>query len=100
MSKPGDRKAGGFRRFCGRCASRLTASPVAAAAFQVRSRNLVEHAAAEVLVVSPCSGHGFKFCSVIGEIVADLVTRDRTAHDIAAFRLSRFQASQGDAGPE
>jgi sarcosine oxidase len=46
--------------------------------------------AAEVLVVSPCSGHGFKFCGVVGEIVADLVTADRTAHDISAFRLSRF----------
>jgi sarcosine oxidase len=44
----------------------------------------------EVLVVSPCSGHGFKFCSVIGEIVADLVTRGGTAHDISAFRLARF----------
>jgi sarcosine oxidase len=43
-----------------------------------------------VLIVSPCSGHGFKFCSVIGEIVADLVTRDATAHDISAFRLARF----------
>lgn len=48
--------------------------------------------APEVLVVSPCSGHGFKFCSVIGEIVADLVTRDRTDHDISAFGLSRFTA--------
>ena len=46
--------------------------------------------AAEVLVVSPCSGHGFKFCSVIGEIVADLATGGRTAHDISHFRLSRF----------
>jgi sarcosine oxidase len=44
----------------------------------------------EVLVVSPCSGHGFKFCSVIGDIVADLVTRDATRHDISAFRLTRF----------
>ena len=43
-----------------------------------------------VLVVSPCSGHGFKFCSVVGEIVADLVTRDATRHDISAFRLGRF----------
>ncbi len=43
-----------------------------------------------VLVVSPCSGHGFKFCSVVGEIVADLVTRNATDHDISAFRLSRF----------
>jgi sarcosine oxidase len=46
--------------------------------------------AAEVLIVSPCSGHGFKFCGVVGEIVADLVTSGGTAHDISAFRLSRF----------
>jgi sarcosine oxidase len=46
-----------------------------------------------VLVVSPCSGHGFKFCSVVGEIVADLVTRDATDHDISAFRLARFAPS-------
>jgi sarcosine oxidase len=44
----------------------------------------------EVLLVSPCSGHGFKFASVIGEICADLVTRDATAHDIGLFSLSRF----------
>lgn len=44
----------------------------------------------EVLLVSACSGHGFKFCSVIGEICADLVSADRTSHDIALFRLSRF----------
>jgi len=46
--------------------------------------------AEQVLVVSPCSGHGFKFCSVVGEIVADLVTRGATSHDIGAFRLGRF----------
>jgi sarcosine oxidase len=44
----------------------------------------------EVVVASPCSGHGFKFCSVIGEIVADLAERGETAHDIALFRLGRF----------
>ncbi len=43
-----------------------------------------------VLLVSPCSGHGFKFCSVIGEICADLVQHGTTAHDIALFSLSRF----------
>jgi sarcosine oxidase len=42
------------------------------------------------IVVSACSGHGFKFCSVIGEIVADLVVTGRTGHDISGFRLSRF----------
>lgn len=44
----------------------------------------------EALLVSACSGHGFKFCSVIGEICADLVTRGGTTHDIDLFRLSRF----------
>jgi sarcosine oxidase len=44
----------------------------------------------EVVVASPCSGHGFKFCSVIGEIVADLAERGETAHDVALFRLDRF----------
>ena len=51
--------------------------------------------APEVLLVSPCSGHGFKFCSVIGEICADLVTRGTTSHDISLFGLSRF-AENGD----
>jgi sarcosine oxidase len=44
----------------------------------------------EVLLISPCSGHGFKFCSVIGEIVADLVIDGTTGHDISLFSLSRF----------
>ena len=44
----------------------------------------------EVLIVSPCSGHGFKFCPVIGEIVADLVERNSTRHPIQLFNLARF----------
>jgi sarcosine oxidase len=46
--------------------------------------------APEVLLVSACSGHGFKFCSVIGEIVADLVEAGSTSHDLSLFRLDRF----------
>jgi len=46
--------------------------------------------APEVLLVSPCSGHGFKFASVIGEIVADLVETGATSQDIDLFRLDRF----------
>lgn len=46
----------------------------------------------QVVIASPCSGHGFKFASVVGEIVADLVERDETAHDISMFRLRRFPA--------
>jgi sarcosine oxidase len=44
----------------------------------------------QVLVVSPCSGHGFKFCSVVGEIVTDLLERDSTSHDISLFGLGRL----------
>lgn len=49
--------------------------------------------APEILLVSPCSGHGFKFCSVIGEICADLVQRGTTTHDIALFGLERFRGA-------
>jgi sarcosine oxidase len=45
---------------------------------------------AQVLIVSACSGHGFKFSSAIGEIAADLVTEGRSAFDLTPFRLSRF----------
>jgi sarcosine oxidase len=46
--------------------------------------------AANIIVASPCSGHGFKFAPVIGEILADLATRGATPHDIARFSLGRF----------
>jgi sarcosine oxidase len=46
-----------------------------------------------VIIASPCSGHGFKFASVIGEIIADLVERGATDHDISLFRLDRFAAN-------
>ncbi len=43
-----------------------------------------------VLLLSPCSGHGFKFASAIGEIAAQLVTEDRTWLDLAPFSARRF----------
>ena len=48
-----------------------------------------------VLVVSPCSGHGFKFCSVVGEIVAELVVGGAAAFDLAPFRLARLGGARG-----
>ena len=42
------------------------------------------------LAVSACSGHGFKFASVIGEIVGDLVTDGRAAFDLGPFSIGRF----------
>jgi sarcosine oxidase len=46
-----------------------------------------------VIVASPCSGHGFKFAPVIGEIIADLATRGATTHDISRFAIGRFARS-------
>jgi sarcosine oxidase len=43
-----------------------------------------------VVVASPCSGHGFKFAPVIGEILANLVTRCEPKHEIGRFSLKRF----------
>jgi len=48
--------------------------------------------APDIIVASPCSGHGFKFAPVIGEILADLATSGGTQHDISRFRLARFAA--------
>jgi len=43
-----------------------------------------------VVVVSACSGHGFKFATAIGEIVADLVAERKPRFDLDMFRMSRF----------
>ena len=44
----------------------------------------------QVSLASGFSGHGFKFASVIGEIMADLAMFGETAHDLDLFRLNRF----------
>jgi sarcosine oxidase len=41
-----------------------------------------------IVIASPCSGHGFKFAPVTGEILADLATHGTTRHDIGLFRLA------------
>jgi len=44
----------------------------------------------DVIVAAGFSGHGFKFCSVVGEILADLALDGATAHDISLFNPARF----------
>jgi sarcosine oxidase len=44
-----------------------------------------------VLLVSACSGHGFKFAPAIGEIVADLLVTDTSDFDLSPFSLGRFE---------
>src|SRR4029450_2297362 len=43
-----------------------------------------------VVVVSACSGHGFKFAPAIGEIVADLLAGATSRFDLTMFRIGRF----------
>ena len=44
----------------------------------------------EVSIAAGFSGHGYKFCSVVGEVMADLAQEGATRHDIEFFRLGRF----------
>ena len=44
----------------------------------------------EVVIASPCSGHGYKFATVVGEILADLAIDGTTAHPIDLFSPNRF----------
>jgi sarcosine oxidase len=44
-----------------------------------------------IIVASPCSGHGFKFASAIGEVLADLVLDGKSSFDLSLFRLDRFR---------
>lgn len=44
-----------------------------------------------VVVGAGFSGHGFKFATVVGEILADLATAGVTEHPIDTFGLSRFE---------
>jgi sarcosine oxidase len=44
----------------------------------------------QVVVASPCSGHGFKFASVMGEVLVDLAMNSESRHDLSLFKLSRF----------
>ncbi len=46
----------------------------------------------EVLIVSCCSGHGFKFCSAVGEIVADLCSDGKSRQKIDFFSMNRIRA--------
>lgn len=43
-----------------------------------------------VSIAAGFSGHGFKFCSVVGELMADLALNGHTERDIGLFSLKRF----------
>lgn len=43
-----------------------------------------------VLVSSPCSGHGFKFASAIGEVQAQMLMDEPVPFDLTPFQIDRF----------
>jgi sarcosine oxidase len=47
----------------------------------------------QVLVVSPCSGHGFKFAAAVGEAVAQRLLDGAPRIDLSAFRRDRTSPS-------
>jgi sarcosine oxidase len=44
-----------------------------------------------VLIASPCSGHGFKFSSAVGEVLADLLLKGNSRFDLSLFSLDRLK---------
>ncbi|QIN80734.1 N-methyl-L-tryptophan oxidase [Rubrobacter marinus] len=50
-----------------------------------------------VAVAAGFSGHGYKFCTVVGEILADLATEGSTEHPIGLFSPARFAPEPRDA---
>jgi len=55
---------------------------------------------ARALIVSACSGHGFKFAPAVGEAVADLVVEGSTRHDLSLFGARRWADRGGAPAPE
>ncbi|MGZ5571996.1 MAG: N-methyl-L-tryptophan oxidase [Usitatibacter sp.] len=47
--------------------------------------------AANVIVASPCSGHGFKHSAAVGEAIAQLVMEGRSRIDLKPFAFSRLR---------
>lgn len=45
----------------------------------------------QVTLAAGFSGHGFKFASVLGEVLADLATNNKPAYDLDLFGLRRFE---------
>ena len=53
----------------------------------------------KVLVISACSGHGFKHSAGIGNIVASEVAEGRSSIDLSPFSVSRFGANMARTLP-
>jgi sarcosine oxidase len=48
----------------------------------------------QVVIGGGFSGHGYKFCSLVGEILADLALDGGTRHEVGLFRATRFELTE------
>jgi sarcosine oxidase len=44
----------------------------------------------QIIISSPCSGHGFKHSAAIGEALSELVVEGKSRFDLSAFKITRF----------
>jgi monomeric sarcosine oxidase len=43
-----------------------------------------------IIVATPCSGHGFKFSTLIGKMLSELALDGTTQHDTSLFKITRY----------
>ncbi len=48
----------------------------------------------QISFASACSGHGFKFASVVGQMMADLAEHRKSRYTLEIFRLDRFKQNE------
>lgn len=46
-----------------------------------------------IILASPCSGHGFKFASIVGKILSDMALDNQQDFDIEIFGIKRFESN-------
>lgn len=82
------------RRFLPDAAGSLRASTVCLYTNTPDEHFWIDHypAHSNVIIASPCSGHGFKFASAVGEILADLTTKGTSRFDLSLFKNRWFSA--------
>jgi sarcosine oxidase len=55
------------------------------------SNFVIDGLSENILLASPCSGHGFKHSAAIGETLAELALTGKSTIDVSPFALSRFE---------
>jgi sarcosine oxidase len=80
----------------------LAAGPLRASTVCLYTNTPDEHflldyypACPQVVIASPCSGHGFKFSPVIGEIAAAMLNDETPQFDLSLFKLGRLLKEAG-----